>query len=904
MKKIVRGNDFTLRIPVKKIVNGEQVSFPLTDCTDIAVHVVSQYKRTALPYTIDKESNDVLLADVDGTTLSLGTYALEVTGVSEGANWRSYEYEQFAIVDNNASSDTIFEGGTTDGNTSIEDGNGDNANKGCMDVKIEGFAVDTALVVLPPVSSRATIIELIANADAAIAAVRETEAAVKASEDVRVESETLRQSAEEQRAENEATRQTAETQRTESEMERVANEEARKANEEARVAAEEQRATTFTELSAAANAAVGKADEAIKAVDAAIEKANTAENERAEAERQRAEAEATRSREEGIRQESETERVRQETARETAEATRQNAEVEREKADVEREKRVSEAISNTSSAAKTAADAAAVAMETAKQGMNVITEAERVNAELKGNVLTVTDRTGEVKTLDLMDQEEASNTKADIARIKESMGIYSDKPNITLTAKENNVAISADGVKVSKQGWAIAEFTAELGNIYLFNPGKTSSDVCVFAEYIDKVETRAIDYAYMYDESGRVLTAKATYNGKTYTYTYDYSSSITTITDQDGNNVSSLPGVYTTTVGAYQPMTILNANAELPEDGYCRFVSNFTTASAIKIVVSYKFSSADLTMKVVRDGSTANMCSQLAKINKKVDEVSEKVSNRRNNLSIRTKAYGTVIVVDGKKYTLDGKKTYSFPDFHTYQIEKNKLYIIRIDIDIFSRQVADFSYNFNGFWSLSSLNVKCWDTSNVADITNMFGDDSSLNHLDVSGWDTSKITGMAGFCQNASVTELDVSGWDTSKVISLRHFAANSKITSLDVSGWDTSNVTDIANFCGGTKITSLDVSGWDTSKVTDMTNFCQNASVLTTLTFGEDFGKMTDKCGTLNLSTLSAWKNNSVKSLLTLYDRKANGMGVITIKLHANAKAKLGEDGIALLTAKGYTIA
>lgn len=736
MKKIVRGNDFTLRIPVKKIVNGEQVSFPLTDCTDIAVHIVSKYKRTALPYTIDKESNDVLLADVDGTALSLGTYALEVTGVSEGANWRSYEYEQFAIVDNNASSDTVFEGGTTEGDTNIEGDNGGNADKGCMDVKIEGFAVDTALVVLPPVSARATIIELIAHADAAIAAVRETEATVKANEDVRVENESLRQRAEEQRAESDATRQTAEEQRTDSEAERVANEEARKANEEARVAAEEQRAATFTELSEAANAAVGKADEAIKSANAAIDKTNVAEGERAEAERQRTEAEATRSREEGIRQESETERVRQETAREDAEATRQNAEVEREKADAEREKRVSKAISDTSSAAKTATDAAAVAIETAKQGMNVITEAERVNAELRGNVLTVTDRTGEVKTLDLMDQEEASNTKADIARIKESMGIYSDKPNITLTAKENNVAISADGVKVSKQGWAIAEFTAELGNIYLFNPGETSSDVCVFAEYIDKVETRAIDYAYMYDESGRVLTAKATYNGKTYTYTYDYSSSITTITDQDGNNVSSLPSVYTTTVGAYQPMTILNANAELPEDGYCRFVSNFTTASAIKIVVSYKVLSADLTMKVVRDGSTANMCSQLAKINKKVDEVSEKVS------------------------------------------------------------------------------------------------------------------------------------------------------------------------FCGGTKITSLDVSGWDTSNVTDMVGFCQNASALTTLTFGEDFGKMTDKCGTLNLSTLSAWKNNSVKSLLTLYDRKANGMGVITIKLHANAKKVLGEDGIAQLTAKGYTIA
>lgn len=417
MKKIVRGNDFTLRIPVKKIVNGEQVSFPLTDCTDIAVHVVSKYKRTALPYTIDKESDDVLLADVDGTALSLGTYALEVTGKLEDANWRSYEYEQFAIVDNNASSDTVFEDNTADGDTNIDgdtDIEGDNGGetiKGCMDVKIEGFAVGTALVVLPPVSARATIIELIAHADAAIAAVRETEAAVKASEDMRVENESLRQSTEEQRAEAETARQTAEERRTESEKQRVANEETRKANEEARVAAEEQRATTFTELSESANAAVGKADEAVKAANTAIDKTNAAEEERAEAERLRTEAEATRSHEEGVRQESETERIRQETARETAETARQNAEAEREKADAEREKRVSEAISNTSSAIKTATDAAAVATETAKKAMVATTEAERVNAELRGNVLVVTDRNGGVSTLDFeqWDLEERVN---------------------------------------------------------------------------------------------------------------------------------------------------------------------------------------------------------------------------------------------------------------------------------------------------------------------------------------------------------------------------------------------------------------------------------------------------------------------------------------------------------------
>lgn len=434
MKKIVRGNDFTLRIPVKKIVNGEQVSFPLTDCTDIAVHVVSKYKRTALPYTIDKESNDVLLADVDGTTLSLGTYTLEVTGVLESANWRSYEYEQFAIVDNNASSDTIFEGGTTEGDTNIEGSNGGNADKGCMDVKIEGFAVDTALVVLPPVSARATIIELIANADAAIAAVRETEATVKANEDVRVENESLRQRAEERRAESEATRQKAEEQRAESETERVANEKTRKINEEARVAAEEQRAATFTELSEAVNTAVGKADEAVKTVDTAIDKANTAENERAEAEKQRTEAEAARNREEGIRQESETERVRQETAREDAEATRQNAEVEREKADAEREKRVSEAISDTSSAAKTATDAAAAATETAKKAMVATTEAERVNAELRGNMLVVTDRNGDVSTLDFEQWD------------------LEERVNITMTTSVAGVSVKGVAVNVFLNG--------------------------------------------------------------------------------------------------------------------------------------------------------------------------------------------------------------------------------------------------------------------------------------------------------------------------------------------------------------------------------------------------------------------------------------------------------------------
>lgn len=538
MKKIVRGNDFTLRIPVKKIVNGEQVSFPLTDCTDVAVHVVSKYKRTALPYTIDKESNDVLLADVDGTTLSLGTYALEVTGVSEGANWRSFEYEQFAIVDNNASSDTIFEGGTTEDDTNIEGDNGGDANKGCMDVKIEGFAVDTALVVLPPVSSRATIIELIANADAAIAAVRETEATVKANEDVRIENESLRQRAEEQRAESEATRQTAETQRAEGENERVANEETRKANETARVAAEEQRATTFTELSEAANAAVSKADEAVKSANAAIDKANVAESERAE-------AEATRNREEGIRQESETERVRQETSRGAAEATRQNAEAEREKADAEREKRVSEAISNTSSAAKTATDAAAVATETAKKAMVATTEAERVNAELRGNVLVVTDRNGDVSTLDFEQWD------------------LEERVNITMTTSVTGVSVKGVAVNVFLNGSSAftkyttdadgkVSFTIPRGTIYRISFQELKGcDPLPSLTYTAALRVRDINVEYkpISDEKASVIVvidkaedgSVSPFGGVTVTCAIANGYTITTETDSEGQVTFRIP---------------------------------------------------------------------------------------------------------------------------------------------------------------------------------------------------------------------------------------------------------------------------------------------------------------------------------------------------------------------------
>ena len=467
MKKIVRGNDFTLRIPVCKIVNGEQVAFPLPACTDIVVNIVNQYRRVALSYTIDTAEDNIINARVEGDAVSVGTYALEVRGKIFGNDWRSKEYEQFAIVDNNASGDTAFEGELIEGEDSVE--------------------MNTALVILPPT---AELTQLITDANTALETAKQTDATLKvneyertvaeqqrasaeaarvSAESRRSESEGVRHAAEVERVSNEDSRKTAELLRDMAETERTEAENIRIASETARVAAEKQRTTTFTELSANIDAAVSKANTAASAANTATDKANTEEGKRAEAERQREEAEAARKREEGIRQESETERIRKETVREAEEETRQTAEAERVKAEnsrteaentrtetetarkheesvrqeneiarvrqenerteaenarraaetsrVEAEDSRNNIFSSTKRncdaaaqearlAAQKATTAAQEAHSAAQEVTTAIIGAERVNAKIEKGVLTVTDRNGSEKSVDVGDVAE------------------------------------------------------------------------------------------------------------------------------------------------------------------------------------------------------------------------------------------------------------------------------------------------------------------------------------------------------------------------------------------------------------------------------------------------------------------------------------------------------------------
>ena len=1040
MKKIVRGNDFTLRIPVRKMVNGEQVAFPLPACTDIQVNIVNQYRRVSLAYSIDTAEDNIILARVEGDAVSVGTYALEVRGKIFGNDWRSKEYEQFAIVDNNASGDTAFNGELIEGEDSVE--------------------MNTALVILPPT---AELTQLINDTNAALEKAKQTDATLKfneserakaeamrelaevsrdSEEDKRSENEKTRQVAEAERVSNEEARKAAEAQRADAESERVANENTRKANETARVAAEKQRAATFTELSANVDAAVGKANTAATAANTASEKANAAEGKRAEAEKLRTEAEVTRKQNENTRLEAENERINNESAREAAETARQNAETERvndennrktsesnrelaeqqrvsaetermsnedarkaaeleraneetarqtaesERGADEQERKANETErkaaeiqrkeaeearaaaeksrvsdekqrestfattkANCEAATKKASDAASEATlatskanASAEKANAAAVAAEKVDAALADNVLTVTNRNGESTSLQLASYAEVGDVVSEVKHISETMGAYTDRPDIVLTAKETNKAISASGAKVSKSGWAIAEFTAEKGNVYLFKPNVIDDSVCIFAEYIQSVETRGIDYTYTYNSDGTTATATATYLGATHTYTYTYAEDKScVITDEKGATVDALPMVYETKVGTYSPLVSLNADAELPKDGYCRYMSHFKGNSAIKVVVSYKVGVADLTMKVTRDGVLASVSTQLGNLSQKEDETRKKIDELHRNWVDVLFLADTTVYVDYKAVIIKGKtRTRLYPK-HQLQFGGKEygpsIPLLWADLSHLTsaiilsyrkdgndqglfqgcNKISSLAFNnldisknvtlrqmFSSCSSLQSLSIEGWDVSKVTSMNQIFYRCSSLKSLSIEGWDVSKVTDMCGmFSSCSSLQSLSIEGWDVSKVTSMEQmFSSCSSLQSLSIEGWDVSKVTSMNQiFYGCSSLKSLDLSGWNLESCKNIDYLGQYNFIPKTLKLGTGFFKCPATKASLHFTT---WTDASVKESLVVnsYDRKANGLPDFTLTLSKQTKAVLSEDDIAAMTAKGYIIA
>ena len=552
------------------------------------------------------------------------------------------------------------------------------------------------------------------------------------------------------------------------------------------------------------------------------------------------------------------------------------------------------------------------------------TGAEKVDATLtEGNIFEVTDRTGAKKTLDMSGLVSA---QSDVARIQESMGAYSDRPDITLVAKETNKAISADGVKVAKTGWAIAEFIAEKGNIYLFKPNEVDGDVCIFAEEITNIETRGIDYTYTYNTDGTIETAKATYLGATHTYTFAYAEDKSyTITDETGEKVEALPMTYETKVGSYSPLVRLNADAELPIDGYCRYMSHFKGNSSIKMVVSYKINAADLVMKVVRDGVFASISTQLGNLSQKEDETRKKIEElHRSYADLLFTSDWDYLFVDGKKVSVTpGEKMRVYPKF-SLKIGKQQLNCPLAWCDVSNLDTSkftDMSYMFFGCTSISNIDVSRWNVGNVTNMNGLFYGCTSLNSLNIEGWNTSSVSNMNNiFCECKSITSLNVNNWDISNVAKISGMFDNClSLKSINLSNWDTRSVIDMSFLFRRSDDLIIDMSGdkWAFNadvidKLPDSENpfyrWCDGKVKF--LLLGKNFfaydGKFKDKLGDFLNNSFKDWdKNSFIKSFVeNSYNRKSNGLSVMTLKFFSTLKGYLTEQDIAAITAKGYIIA
>lgn len=185
-------------------------------------------------------------------------------------------------------------------------------------------------------------------------------------------------------------------------------------------------------------------------------------------------------------------------------------------------------------------------------------------------------------------------------------------------------------------------------------------------------------------------------------------------------------------------------------------------------------------------------------------------------------------------------------------------------------------YMFNGCSSLTSIDLRGFDTSNVTNMEQMFASCSALTKLNLSGLDTSNVTNMRNMFSNcSSLTNLDLSGLDTSNVTNmLSIFYGCSALTSLNLNGLDTSKLESMSGmFFNCSSLTNLDLSGLNTSNVTSMATMFYNCSSLANVNLSgldtsnvTSMGAMFFNCSALTNLNLSGVNTSSVTDMSDMF--------------------------------------
>lgn len=254
-------------------------------------------------------------------------------------------------------------------------------------------------------------------------------------------------------------------------------------------------------------------------------------------------------------------------------------------------------------------------------------------------------------------------------------------------------------------------------------------------------------------------------------------------------------------------------------------------------------------------------------------------------------------------------------------------------------KMTDCSYlfsskDFNNPYTIKSLDLTEFNTSNVTNMTGMF-EYLQIKEIDVSNFDTSNVrnlyrtfsnlrqetfgetniigldkwniknvTNLAGLFFQSYITENSikgVEGWDTSNVTSLNWTFARTnfgtdlssedynKKVDLNLSNWNTAKVTDMFGLFESGQFKSLNLSNWNTAKVKDFKRMfedchCQELDVsefnISSATNMDEMFSYSSEYYSLNLKTIycsNDWaKQNTGASSTNMFKLAKNLVGAV----------------------------
>ena len=186
---------------------------------------------------------------------------------------------------------------------------------------------------------------------------------------------------------------------------------------------------------------------------------------------------------------------------------------------------------------------------------------------------------------------------------------------------------------------------------------------------------------------------------------------------------------------------------------------------------------------------------------------------------------------EGKKSYIEGKNNINgkFIDIYIndkkiefiYKYKSNERGLIKVKF-IFNELLNSTYYMFFECYSLNSIDLSSFNSSNVKDFGGMFGKCTSLNSIDLTSFNTVNAKYMGGMYYGcSSLNSLDLSSFNTINVNRMKNmFYGCSSLKSIILTSFITTNLENMSSmFYGCSSLNSLDLSSFDTTNVKDTCN-------------------------------------------------------------------------------------